>query len=106
LVASLRQNGYVVKHIAQEHSYVKDMWKRLSQLHILIYLDVSYPNSCIRRKMDWTESEYQEEVFRLRQAREEADYYLDTNDLTADEVYQKVLAFLRNAVGQSNQSSV
>jgi hypothetical protein len=102
----LRQDGYVVKHIAQEHSYVKDMWKRLTNPDILIYLDVSYPTSCIRRKMDWTESEYLEEVFRLRQARQEADYYLNTDSLTREEVYNQVLAFLRNAVGQSNQSSV
>jgi hypothetical protein len=106
LIASLRQNGYVVKHIAQEHSYVKDMWKRLTNPDILIYLNVSYPTSCIRRKMDWTEGEYLEEVFRLRQARQEADFYLDTDELTIEEVFQQVMAFLINAVGQSNQSSV
>jgi ATPase subunit of ABC transporter with duplicated ATPase domains len=95
LIACLRQNGYVVKHIAQEHSYVKDMWKRLTNPDILIYLDVSYLTSCIRRKMDWTESEYLEEVFRLRHARQAADFYLNTDGLTIEEVFQMVQAFLR-----------
>jgi hypothetical protein len=85
---------------------VKDMWKRLTNPDILIYLDVSYPTSCVRRKMDWTEKEYLQEVFRLRQARLEADFYLDTDGLSIAEVRNHVLEFLRNAVGQSNQSSV
>jgi len=56
--------------------------------------------------MDWTEAEYLEEVHRLRHARQAADFYLDTDGFSADEVFQQVLEFLRNAVGQSNQSSV
>ncbi len=43
LVSGLRQAGYEVRHIAQEHSYVADMWKRLTNPDILIYLHVSYP---------------------------------------------------------------
>lgn len=101
LIASLRQRGYVVKHIAQEHSYVKDMWRRIARPDLLIYLDVSYTVSCIRRQMDWTEKEYQEEIFRLRDARENADYYLHTDDLSPAVVLQLVLVFLQNVVGQS-----
>ncbi len=101
LIAGLRQRGYNVKHIAQEHSYVKDMWSRISNPDLLIYLDVSYHISSIRRKMDWTEKEYQEQVFRLRDARANADFYLNTDKLTIADVYQQVIVFLENAVGQS-----
>jgi hypothetical protein len=33
--------GYQARHITQEHSYVLDMWKKLVNPGILIYLDVS-----------------------------------------------------------------
>ena len=42
LVAALREMGYNVRHIAQEHSYVPYMWQRLAKPDLLIYLDVSY----------------------------------------------------------------
>jgi deoxyadenosine/deoxycytidine kinase len=106
LIAGLRQRGYFVKHIAQEHSYVKDMWKRITNPDVLIYLDVSYPVSCFRRKMDWTEKEYQVEVYRLRDARENADFYLDTDELSIKDVDQQVNDYLEIVVGQSNQTSV
>ncbi len=96
LVAGLRSQGFVVRHIAQEHSYVPDMWKRLSNPDLLIYLDVSYDNSVQRRKLDWTYDEYTEQVHRLRHARRFADLYLDTNPLTAKEVLLKVLSFINS----------
>ncbi len=73
LVSALRDLGYEVRHIAQEHSYVKYMWKRISNPDILIFLEVSYPLTITRRRMDWTEKEYLEQIFRLRDARENAD---------------------------------
>jgi cytidylate kinase len=106
LIAGLRQRGYFVKHIAQEHSYVKDMWKRITNPDLLIYLDVSFSASCVRRNMDWTEKEYLEEIHRLRDARANADFYLHTDGLSIKDVFNQVCAYLENAVGQSNQTSV
>jgi len=96
LVASLRARGYEVKQIAQEHSYVKDMWQRLTRPDCLVYLDVSYPVSCIRRKMDWTEAEYQEQVYRLRHAHQYADYYLQTDGLSAEQVCDVIIGFIES----------
>ncbi len=96
LVAGLRSLGFVVRHIAQEHSYVPDMWKRLTNPDLLIYLDVSYENSIQRRKLDWTYDEYAEQLHRLRHARQFADLYLDTNPLTPREVLLKVLSFINS----------
>ena len=95
LVVGLKAHGYLVRHIAQEHSYVPDMWKRLTDPDILIYLDVSYENTIRRRKLDWTYQEYTEQLRRLRHAREHADLNLDTNFLTIEEVLNTVLSFLR-----------
>ena len=71
------------------------MWQRITNPDILIFLDVSYENTIIRRSLDWTEGEYQQQLDRLRHARQHADYYLDTNSLGQDEVFQRVLAWLQ-----------
>ena len=94
LINELRQRGYNVKHIAQEHSYVRDMWQRLTNPDVLIYLDVSYPISCQRRNMDWNEAEYQVQVKRLEHARQNADYYLNTDELSIDQVLEHILNYL------------
>ncbi len=96
LVAGLKSEGFVVRHIAQEHSYVPDMWKRLSNPDILVYLDVSYENSILRRNLDWTIEEYAEQLRRLRHARQYADLYLDTNTMSVREVLLDVIAFINS----------
>ena len=94
LISSLREIGYSCKHIAQEHSYVKDMWKRIGNPDILIYLDVSYPLSLERRRMNWTEDEFNQQIHRLKHAKEHADFYLNTDLLSIDEVMNQTLEFL------------
>jgi GTPase SAR1 family protein len=94
LVTGLQKYGYEVKHIAQEHSYVADMWQRLTKPDFLIYLHVSYLLTLQRRKMNWTEIEYQSQLYRLRHAREHADLFIDTDFFTPSEVLQRVLVFL------------
>jgi hypothetical protein len=94
LVAGLERRGYWGKHIAQEHSYVQDMWQRISNPDVLIYLDVSYSLTIQRRKLNWTEDEYKEEIRRLCHARQHADLYLNTDAFTAQEVLSEVISFL------------
>jgi GTPase SAR1 family protein len=94
LIAGLKSRGFDARHIAQEHSYVADMWKRLTNPDVLIFLDVSYPHTLRRRRLTWTVDEYQQQVYRLRHARENADFYLDTDDLSPQEVISQVLEYL------------
>ena len=96
LVSALKDIGFSVRHIAQEHSYVPDMWKRLTNPDILIYLDVSYENTIQRRKLDWTSAEYTEQQRRLSHARQHADLYLDTNLMTIHEVCDAALAYINS----------
>jgi deoxyadenosine/deoxycytidine kinase len=98
LIERLSERGYRVRHIAQEHSYVKDMWKRITNPNLLIYLDASFETTCQRRKLDWTRNEYLEQKSRLSNARENADYFLDTTSLSADEVFNFVLKYLEKAI--------
>jgi guanylate kinase len=95
LTAALDSLGYSTRHIAQEHSYVKDMWKRITNPNVLIFLQVSYAVSLQRRPMDWTEADYNEQQRRLSHAREHADLYLDTDRLSVNEVLERVLDFVR-----------
>ena len=106
LIAGLTRRGYRTRHIAQEHSYVKDMWQRLTNPDILIFLDVAYPTTCQRRKLDWTESDWQEQQHRLSHAKAHADLYLDTDKLSMEEVLNKAIDFIRtrnNRVMKSTQ---
>ena len=95
LIAGLTNLGYRTRHIAQEHSYVKDMWQRLTNPDILIYLDVAYPTTCQRRKLDWTEADWQEQQHRLSHARANADLYLDTDKLSIEEVLNQANEFIQ-----------
>jgi len=95
LRAKLEARGYRVKHIAQEHSFVKDMWKKLSNPDLLIFLDVSYPTTLRRRKWDFQEADYIEQLRRLAHARKHADIYVNTDRLSPDEVLAEVLSHLQ-----------
>jgi hypothetical protein len=95
LISGLKELGYAARHIAQEHSFVPAMWQRVADPLVLIYLDVSYVVSMQRRPQNMTEVEFAEQTNRLRHAREHADLYLHTDDLTPAEVLEQVLAFLQ-----------
>ena len=83
-----------MRHIAQEHSYVPFMWQRITNPDVLIFLDVSYPKTLERRKLDWTVEEYNEQQRRLLHARQHANLILDTDPLTVEEVLICILNYL------------
>ncbi len=95
LVASLKNRGLQARHIAQEHSYVPNMWQRMVHPNILIYLDVTYEQTLQRRRLNWTPVEYEEQLFRLRDARQSAALKIDTSALTIDQVLYTVLGYLQ-----------
>jgi len=95
LIAGLEKHGYRCRHIAQEHSYVQVMWRIIAKPNILIYLNASFPISTARRKLNWQEKDYAEELRRLAHARKHASLFIDTDDLTPEGVLQKALDFLK-----------
>jgi guanylate kinase len=95
LIVGLEKHGYRCRHIAQEHSYVKYMWQRITNPDILIFLQCSYENSTARRKLNWLPADYEEQQRRLSHAREHAHIIMDTNLLNPDEVLARVLTFLK-----------
>src|SRR5512139_4134835 len=94
LIKGLEAHGYSCRHIAQEHSYVKDMWQRISHPDLLIFLDASFPVSTERRKLNWLERDHAEQERRLSHAREHADLLIQTDQLTPEQVLARVLDLL------------
>lgn len=72
-----------------------DMWLRITHPDFLIYLQVSYTNTLHRRNLNWTEGEYQEQLYRLRHAHENADLIVKTDALTEDQVVRCVIEALQ-----------
>ena len=105
LVAGLEMHGFSARHIAQEHSYVPTMWQRITHPDLLIFLDVTYQTTKVRRQMDWEEAEYQEQQKRLVHARQHADFYLDTEKLSIEEVLAETLAFLQGSLTGTHQAN-
>jgi len=95
LVAGLERYGYRCRHIAQEHSYVQAMWQKIAKPDILIYLNASFPVSTTRRQLNWQKKDHDEQMRRLAHAREHANLFLDTDDLSPEQVLQKVLDYLK-----------
>ncbi len=96
LVKRLRSLGYDARQVLQEHSYVPDMWQRLTQPDLLIYLDASLETIRTRKCMaDWESWILDEERSRLRHAREHCDLYIDTDSLDAAGVLKQAIDFLR-----------
>lgn len=100
LIHQLSSLGYQCRHIAQEHSYVPDMWKRLTNPDILVFLDVSYEVTLQRKKLNWTKEEFKIQLDRLRDAYGNADILIETDLLTptqlVSQVVEKIETILQN----------
>lgn len=91
LAAALRLHGYEARECAQEHSYIPDMWQRISRPQVLVYLAATHKMVLSRLCSYVTAELYQEQVNRLAHARAHASIYVNTDDLTAEQVLVKVL---------------
>ncbi len=96
LTNALKTDDFNVRQIAQEHSFVPDMWERLSNPDVLIFLEASYPVTEQRKPFKWSEEEYQQQLHRLRHAFEKADLHINTDDLTPEEVQNIVINYLND----------
>ncbi len=103
ITALLRATGIRAKPIAQEHSYVADMWQRLTRPEILIFLDASYSETIARRRLNWTEAEYLEQHRRLAHARRHANLYIFTDGLSPDAVIQQIILYRSIWLSNSEQ---
>lgn len=98
LVKALKAKGYNIRAISQEHSYVADMWRRVSPTDILIYLDIQLETIKKRRQIHWGQDRLDALNYRLRHARSHANFYLATDTLSSEDVAQKVIKFLNQYI--------
>jgi hypothetical protein len=96
LVQALRERGYNAREVLQEHSYVPAMWQRITQPDVLIYLDVSEEVARRRRPTDAPTGWWDTLAQRLRHARRNADFYVNTDALTTQQIIEQVAAFLNH----------
>ena len=94
LVLALRERGFNAREVVQEHSYVPAMWQRITQPDLLVYLDVSWKTASQRRSTDAKPGWWAELNHRLRHARQHADVYILTDELSVQDVLDRTLAFL------------
>jgi thymidylate kinase len=90
LADSLDYLDCTFRQVAQEHSYVQEMWKLFTNPDFLIYLDVSYSVSIARSKNSWKEEIFNKQIERLQHARENADLYIQTDQLEPEEITRQV----------------
>ena len=95
LAHRLRQQHYRVKETMQEHCSAPDMWQRITHPDVLVYLDVSEKVAAVREGLQAPSSWWQaEREVRLAHARAHCHLYIDTSDLTPDEVAARVIQHL------------
>ncbi len=84
-----------VRVVAQEHSGIRDLWKMRGYPEALIFLDAEVDTANARQsRSDWTAAAHAEQLQRLEHARAACSLYLPTDDLTPDEVAERVERFI------------
>jgi deoxyadenosine/deoxycytidine kinase len=96
LAAGLTQHGIRAYSVPQEHSFVRRLWeKQHPDANVLVMLDARWETTKQRRPtISYGPDRLEEQRQRLALARESCDLYLPTDDLSIDEVRQRVLDFL------------
>jgi deoxyadenosine/deoxycytidine kinase len=96
LIAGLAQHSIQGRQIAQEHSYVQHMWRHMVNPDLLIYLAASFSTCTRRRRLNWLEADYAEQLRRLAHARQHADLVIETDDIPVEAVLEQAVAFLKD----------
>ena len=95
LVRGLREAGYDAYNVAQEHSCVHDFWNK-KHPDVLVMIDATLKAVKKRRVVYWGQDRIDTQHKRLADARAHADLYIQTDDLDAEAVKNKVIEFLKN----------
>jgi chloramphenicol 3-O-phosphotransferase len=93
LVAALRALGYDAHVSGQEHSEIATLWRH-SEPDVLIALDADIRAVRDRRGDSWPDWLHDLQVRRLAVASRAADLAIDTTTLSAQDVVDRVVAYL------------
>lgn len=97
LAHGLVREGIKAHAVPQEHSYVRRLWeKQHPEANLLVMLDARWETTHSRRPtISYGPERLEEQRQRLNPAREAADLYLPTDDLSIEQVKERVLAFVQ-----------
>jgi adenylate kinase len=93
LVAGLKAAGYDAYNVAQEHSCVHNFWAKKNP-DIVVMIDATLSAIHKRRLVYWGEDRLVTQHKRLADAKAHADLYIQTDELDAEAVRQKVIEFI------------
>lgn len=95
LASGLRAAGYLARQVSQEHSYVPAMWQRVARPDVLIYLDAQLETIRERRNdPEWPGWIRDLQIERLCHARAHCHLYIETDQLSPQEVLDRALIYL------------
>lgn len=103
LVKNLRESGIEAYNVAQEHSGIRKLWQRKNP-DVLVVLDVTLPVILKRRDVPWGEERLVLQHERLRDARKNADLYIQTDKLDQKEVAAAVVNYIARRRGNGDYS--
>jgi broad-specificity NMP kinase len=90
LANNLRELGVNIRVCGQEHSSIRDLWKKMNP-EILIVLDVDLETLRSRRHPSWPAELYKTQGTRLQGAIDAADAVIDTSISSEQSVVEQVL---------------
>lgn len=93
LVERLQALGYEAKAVGQEHSIVRDLWRRTDP-EVLVAVDVDLLTVRRRRSPTWPADVYEKQTSRLQRAMAAADLVVDTAQHDEDDVVRIVVEWL------------
>lgn len=96
LARELAKSGIPVRICGQEHSSIRDLWRKLDP-DILVALAIDLPTLRARRHDLWPEPLYVVQQQRLASAFATADLVIDTSRVTPDEAAAMVRCYLDRA---------
>ncbi|HWQ62482.1 MAG TPA: hypothetical protein VN521_09240 [Negativicutes bacterium] len=93
LVTRLQELGLDAHNVAQEHSGIRTLWRK-KRPDVLVMLEATLPVIRRRRSVPWGEERLTAQRERLKDAREHADLFIQTDPLTREEVAERVVQFI------------
>lgn len=96
LAVGLNEAGVKAYSVPQEHSFVRELWaKQHPDANILVMLDADWETTKQRRTtIAYGPERLEEQRKRLALARAAANLYLPTDELTIEQVRQRVLDYV------------
>lgn len=94
LAHELEEAGIVVRVCGQEHSSIRDFWRKMNP-DVLVALSIDLPTLRSRRHEEWPETLFAVQQRRLASAFECADLVIDTSRESPEGAAQLVQRYLR-----------